>query len=265
MRHQNSTNTQRAAQAALGFGPFCLEADKHLRRGHQLVDLRPRSLTMLRYLAERPGKLITKKELLTQLWPGIYVSPTVVKVCVREIRDALGDEAAKPQFIEMVGTQGYRFIWPYYRGRLALERQRYGHAIAWLEKAVQRDSSHSDHHRWLGHGYGQQAQQVGGAGFFFAGKIQTHLERAVELNPDNMAARLDLLEYDFRAPLLLGRDPAQATAQAAEVAKRDTVAGRAAWQRCEQQARSTPPGQPARPRRPRASRQRPGYRRMRSA
>jgi predicted ATPase len=67
---------------------------------------------MLRYLAERPGKLITKKELLTQLWPGIYVSPTVVKVCVREIRDALGDEAAKPQFIETVGTQGYRFISP---------------------------------------------------------------------------------------------------------------------------------------------------------
>jgi DNA-binding winged helix-turn-helix (wHTH) protein/tetratricopeptide (TPR) repeat protein len=73
------------------------------------MDLRPRSLAMLRYLAERPGQLIAKKELLTQLWPGIYVSSTVVKVCVREIRHALGDETAKPQFIETVGTQGYRF------------------------------------------------------------------------------------------------------------------------------------------------------------
>jgi predicted ATPase/DNA-binding winged helix-turn-helix (wHTH) protein len=112
MRHQSSTDTPRTAQAALHFGPFCLETDKHLRRGDQLVDLRPRSLTMLRYLAERPGQLITKKELLSQLWPGIYVSPTVVKVCVREIRDALGDEATKPQFIETMGTQGYRFISP---------------------------------------------------------------------------------------------------------------------------------------------------------
>src|SRR5262249_35078134 len=41
-----------------------------------------------------------------------YVSPTVVKVCVREIRHALGDETAKPQFIETVGSQGYRFISP---------------------------------------------------------------------------------------------------------------------------------------------------------
>src|SRR5262245_32917301 len=97
-------------QADLRFGPFCLEALKHLWRGDQLVDLRPRSLAMLRYLAERPAQVVTKKELLSQLWPGIYVSPTVVKVCVREIRHALGDETAKPQFIETVGMQGYRFI-----------------------------------------------------------------------------------------------------------------------------------------------------------
>src|SRR5262245_59621148 len=112
MESQSSTDTQRTALAALRFGPFCLETDKHLRRGDQLVDLRPRSLTILQYLAERPGQLITKKELLTQLWPGIYVSSTVSKVCVREIRHALGDETAKPQFIETVGTQGYRFISP---------------------------------------------------------------------------------------------------------------------------------------------------------
>ncbi|HKA54595.1 MAG TPA: winged helix-turn-helix domain-containing protein, partial [Candidatus Binatia bacterium] len=99
-------------QADLRFGPFCLEALKHLWRGDQLVDLRPRSLAMLRYLAERPAQVVTKKELLSQLWPGIYVSPTVVKVCVREIRHALGDETAKPQFIETVGSQGYRFISP---------------------------------------------------------------------------------------------------------------------------------------------------------
>src|SRR5262245_61724538 len=108
---ENSTDT-RGEGADLRFGPFSLEALKHLWRGDQLVDLRPRSLAMLRYLAERPAQVVTKKELLSQLWPGIYVSPTVVKVCVREIRHALGDETAKPQFIETVGTQGYRFISP---------------------------------------------------------------------------------------------------------------------------------------------------------
>jgi DNA-binding winged helix-turn-helix (wHTH) protein/predicted ATPase len=69
-------------------------------------------MALLRYLAERPGRLVKKEDLLKQLWPGIYVSSTVVKVCVREIRHALGDEAARPQFIETVGAQGYRFIAP---------------------------------------------------------------------------------------------------------------------------------------------------------
>src|SRR6266545_5764276 len=110
MMHENSIVTQAQAQSGLRFGPFCLETDKHLWRGDQLMDLRPRSLAMLRYLAERPGQLIAKKELLIQLWPGIYVSSTVIKVYVREIRHALGDETTKPQFIETVGTQGYRFI-----------------------------------------------------------------------------------------------------------------------------------------------------------
>ena len=77
---ENSTDT-RGEGADLRFGPFSLEALKHLWRGDQLVDLRPRSLAMLRYLAERPAQVVTKKELLSQLWPGIYVSPTVVKVC----------------------------------------------------------------------------------------------------------------------------------------------------------------------------------------
>ena len=99
-------------EAALHFGPFSLEATKQLWRGDQQIHLRRQTLALLRYLAERPGRLVDKEELLKQLWPGIYVSSTVVKVCVREIRHALGDEAAKPQFIETVGMQGYRFIAP---------------------------------------------------------------------------------------------------------------------------------------------------------
>ena len=74
------------------------------------MEIRPRPLAMLRYIAERPGQLITKKELLKQLWPRVYVSSTVVKVGAREIRQALADDATQPQFIETVGVHGYRFI-----------------------------------------------------------------------------------------------------------------------------------------------------------
>src|SRR5262245_55408776 len=110
MSQESNTDVSATTESELYFEPFCVEATGQLWRGDQPVDIRPRSLAMLRYFAERPHQLVTKEELLKQLWPGIYVSPTVVKVCVREIRHALGDEAAKPQFIETVGVQGYRFI-----------------------------------------------------------------------------------------------------------------------------------------------------------
>ncbi len=112
MTQDNSDDAQSAAASELHFGPFRLDAIGQLWRGDQPVDIRPRPLAMLRYFAERPRQLLTKEELLQQLWPGIYVSPVVVRVCVREIRHALGDEATQPQFIQTVGGQGYRFVAP---------------------------------------------------------------------------------------------------------------------------------------------------------
>ena len=170
-----------------------------------------------------------------------------------------GQTAAAQQFFEtFVNEYPTDPAGPYYLGRLAFEDQRSEQAIAWLEKAVQLDGGNSEYHLWLGRAYGQQAQQAGGEAFFLARKVKMHLERAVELNPDNIAARFDLIEYYLRAPLLVGGDPAKATAQAAEIAKRDAVAGREAWRRCAQEARATPPDQPTGLRRPHASRSCPG-------
>jgi DNA-binding winged helix-turn-helix (wHTH) protein len=110
MNQEERMKTSIAGESVLCFGPFRLEATKHLWRGDQLVELRPRSLALLHYLAERPAQLVTKEELLRRLWPGTYVTKTVLKVCVREIRQVLGDDATTPQFIETVGAHGYRFI-----------------------------------------------------------------------------------------------------------------------------------------------------------
>ena len=64
---------------------------------------------MLRYLVEHPGRLVTKAELRQHVWAGTHVTDTVLRVCVQEIRAALGDAAAAPQYLETVGRQGYRF------------------------------------------------------------------------------------------------------------------------------------------------------------
>jgi DNA-binding winged helix-turn-helix (wHTH) protein len=99
------------AERQLTFGSFRLDlAQGRLWRGAQVIDLRPRSLAVLRYLVEHPGRLVPKAELRQHVWGGTYVSDTVLRVCVQEIRAALGDAAAAPQYLETVGRQGYRFL-----------------------------------------------------------------------------------------------------------------------------------------------------------
>ncbi len=99
------------SSSALSFGPFRLEpAESRLWRDRDIVPLQPKALTILAHLAERPGHLATKDELLAAGWPGVFVSEAALKVCIREIRRALEDDAAEPSYIETVHRRGYRFV-----------------------------------------------------------------------------------------------------------------------------------------------------------
>jgi DNA-binding winged helix-turn-helix (wHTH) protein len=81
-------------------------------RGGRPVALTPKAIDVLYHLASRPDRLVTKEELLASVWPDVVVSDASVKVCVREIRKALEDDADQPRFIETVHRKGYRFIAP---------------------------------------------------------------------------------------------------------------------------------------------------------
>src|SRR5262245_60859104 len=74
------------------------------------IPLSPKALAMLEYLAARPGRLISKDELLGAIWPGVFLGDGALKVCVSEIRHALGDDARNPRIIETAHRRGYRFI-----------------------------------------------------------------------------------------------------------------------------------------------------------
>jgi predicted ATPase len=95
----------------LTVGPFHLDTmHGHVWRGEQVIGLRPRSMAMLRYLVEHPGRLVTKAELRQHVWAGTHVTDTVLRVCVQEIRAALGDAAAAPRYVGTVGRLGYRWL-----------------------------------------------------------------------------------------------------------------------------------------------------------
>lgn len=93
------------------FSEFRLDlANEQLRRGEQSITLRPKAFAVLKYLLERPGRLVSKEELLDKVWAGAYVGDAVLKVCVGQLREALGDDPKSPRFIETSHRRGYRFI-----------------------------------------------------------------------------------------------------------------------------------------------------------
>jgi hypothetical protein len=65
-----------------------------------------------RRLTPQAGQLVTKETLLATAWPEVVVSEAALVVCIREIRQALGDTARLPQYVETVHRRGYRFIGP---------------------------------------------------------------------------------------------------------------------------------------------------------
>src|SRR6266404_2922555 len=93
------------------FPPFRLDiANECLWRETEQLPLRRKTFAVLRYLVEHANRLVTKEELLAAVWPGIYVGEKGPQVCIREIRQALEDDPATPQFIETVQGRGYRFV-----------------------------------------------------------------------------------------------------------------------------------------------------------
>src|SRR5262249_9437135 len=95
----------------LRFPPFRLDPDNAcLWRGTKAVRLTPKAFAVLQCLVERPGQLVTKDLLLETVWPATAVGDAARKVCVREIRKALGARVGAPRFVATVHRRGYRFI-----------------------------------------------------------------------------------------------------------------------------------------------------------
>jgi predicted ATPase len=84
--------------------------NERLWRGSQEIKLRPKAFAVLDYLLSHAGQLVTKEELLEAIWPGTFVGEAVLKVAIRQIREALDDDPKSPRFIDTAHRRGYRFI-----------------------------------------------------------------------------------------------------------------------------------------------------------
>jgi len=100
---------------AVRFGAFELDpASGELRKRGVLIRLRDRPLQVLLALLERPGVVITRKELQERLWPdGTFVEfENGINNAISRLREALGDSADTPRYIETLPRRGYRFLAP---------------------------------------------------------------------------------------------------------------------------------------------------------
>jgi pimeloyl-ACP methyl ester carboxylesterase/DNA-binding winged helix-turn-helix (wHTH) protein len=97
----------------IDFPPFHLDlAAGRLARGTEALDLPPKAFAVLQYLAERPGQLVSKEELLAGVWSDVFVTSDVLKVTIAEIRKVLGDSPKESRFIQTAHRRGYRFVAP---------------------------------------------------------------------------------------------------------------------------------------------------------
>jgi DNA-binding winged helix-turn-helix (wHTH) protein len=97
--------------ASLRFDRFELdEADARLTCAGQPVPLAPKPFDVLCVLARAPRMLVTKNALLDAVWGHRFVTESVLKSAISEVRAALGDDPKQPRYIETVSRRGYRFI-----------------------------------------------------------------------------------------------------------------------------------------------------------
>src|SRR5436853_6617860 len=109
----------RSARTSVRFGPFELDQDAgELRKGGTKVRLQEQPLQILEILLGQPGKVVTREELRQQIWSSdTFVDfDHGINNAIKRLREALGDTAETPQYIETLPRRGYRFIGKIERG-----------------------------------------------------------------------------------------------------------------------------------------------------
>lgn len=83
-----------------------------LSRGGEDVRIEPKVMRVLECLAETPGEVVLRDELVARIWPGVFVTDDVLHRTIRELRRAFGDDTANPKYIETIRKRGYRLVAP---------------------------------------------------------------------------------------------------------------------------------------------------------
>src|SRR3984885_1209043 len=97
----------------LAFGSFSLfAAERLLKKGNEPIPLGGRALDILIALLERPGEVVTHKELISTVWPDVTVEEANLRFQMAALRKALGDGQDGARYVSNVAGRGYCFVAP---------------------------------------------------------------------------------------------------------------------------------------------------------
>ena len=97
--------------AVYEFGEFRVDVrERQLLRNGRPIPLTGKGFDTLRVMLERAGRLVTKDELIQQLWPDTVVEENNLNQNISAVRKALDEQASGPRYIETVPRAGYRFV-----------------------------------------------------------------------------------------------------------------------------------------------------------
>lgn len=95
------------------FQDWLIEPDlNQLQNGETSRSLEPLAMSVLAFLLETSGEVVTTDSLLDELWEGRNAEPGMVARCIAQIRQALDDDAKDPVYIETIRKRGYRTLAP---------------------------------------------------------------------------------------------------------------------------------------------------------
>jgi Tol biopolymer transport system component/DNA-binding winged helix-turn-helix (wHTH) protein len=83
---------------------------QQVTRNGERIDLEPKAFRVLSHLIENRDRVVSKDELISEIWAGSFVTDNALTRVIAQIRKQLGDSARSPRFIETVATSGYRFV-----------------------------------------------------------------------------------------------------------------------------------------------------------